>query len=221
MDLLVAFCREHGMPLSAEQVESFASYRSGLYRLNQVANLTRVPFEECEVRHFIDSLLVAEFVPSGSSVLDIGTGPGVPAWPLACARPDLRVTALDSSGKMLRALSLVPLPNLEVRQGRAEEVDRREGFDFVTGRAVAPLGSQLELSAAWAKVGGLVVPFRTPRDRSAGPPVERLGLALESVEERSLPGTDVVRVFPLYRKVKATPKRYPRTWAEIRASPLG
>ena len=222
MDLLVAYCRQIGVSLSQQQIEAFETYRENLYRLNEVMNLTRVPFEECETRHFVDSLLVAEFVPQGASVLDIGTGPGLPAWPLACARADLRVTAMDSSGKMLRALEAVPLENLTVRQRRAEDVDGSESFDLVTGRAVAPLVQQLEVSAAWVKVGGCVVPFRTPNERDE---VEKskpsvFGLALESIEERRLPHTDALRLFPLFRKTKPTPKRFPRTWAEIRSTPL-
>lgn len=206
------------MALSESQVGLFQEYEDALYSLNATMNLTRVPREECEVRHFVDSLLVAEFVPLGARVLDIGTGPGLPAWPLACARPDLSVVAMDSSGKMLRAASAVPLPNLEVRQHRAEETDERESFDVVTGRAVAPLAAQLELSAAWAARDGLVVPFRTPNDTVIKLP--QLGLKLKAIEERALPGTDVVRVFPIYRKERRTPEHYPRAWAQIKSSPL-
>ena len=138
---LRGFCSLAGLELGEEQVEAFVLYRDALYRTNETANVTRVPMGECEVRHFIDSLLVAEFCPRGARVLDVGTGPGLPAWPLACARPDLRVTAMDSSGKMLSVLRACPLKNLSIRQQRAEEVDKRESFDVVTGRAIAPLAA--------------------------------------------------------------------------------
>jgi 16S rRNA (guanine527-N7)-methyltransferase len=118
---------------------------------------------------------------------------------------------------MLGFLSKNLLPNLHITQVRAEEWTLRESFDVVTGRAVAPLGVQLELSAGLCKIGGAILPMRTPADR---PETERdasvLGLSLETIEERTLPGTDIVRVFPIYRKVSATPGRFPRTWAEIR-----
>ncbi len=224
MDLqpLTAFCLEKGMALSPSQLSEFERYGEELYRLNEVMNLTSVPRDECEVRHFIESLLIAELIPVGAMVLDIGTGAGFPAWPLACARPDLKVTAMDSTSKVLRPLSVVPLPNLRVKQHRAEEVMNRESFDVVTGRAVAPLGTQLELSAAWTKVGGAVIPFRTPSEvgQIKSIAVEELGLSLESIETRSLPGTDVVRLFPVFRKVGKTPKNFPRTWAQIKKSPF-
>ena len=179
-----------------------------------------MPREEAWLRHFVDSLLFHDLIPQGSRVLDIGTGPGFPAWPLALARPDLQVVALDSSGKMLGFLRSQPLPNLEVAQARAEEWGVREAFDAVTGRAVAPLPLQLELSAPPLKVGGILVPMRTPADDFGAPDWEALGLRPAGRHERSLPGTDIVRVFPTFVKERATPGFYPRKWAEMRAKPL-
>ena len=153
-------------------------------------------------------------------MLDIGTGPGFPAWPLALARPDLSVVGLDSSGKMLGFLRSQPLPNLTVVQDRAEKWPEREAFDVVTGRAVAPLAIQLELSAPLLKVGGLLIPMRTPSDDLSAPLWEALGLRPAGKHARPLPGTDVVRVFPTYVKERPTPVRFPRPWPEMRANPL-
>lgn len=191
-----------------------------MYAANQVMNLTRIPRDEAWLRHFVDSLLFQDLLPQGATVLDIGTGPGFPAWPLACARPDLQVTALDSSGKMLGFLKTQPLPNLEVVQGRAEDWGVRDQFDAVTGRAVAPLPLQLELSAPALKVGGVLVPMRTPSDDLDEPNWEVLGLRPAGKHERRLPGTDVVRVFPTYLKERTSPPWAPRRWAEMKADPL-
>lgn len=214
-------CSALGLNLGDSQIDAFESFESNLYARNEVVNLTRVPREECRTRHFIDSLLFSDLIPEGSAVLDIGTGPGFPAWPLACARPDLRIVALDSSGKMLGFLRENPLPNLKVVQARAEEWEMRDSFDVVTGRAVAPLAVQLELSAPLCKLGGLVIPMRSATERAQfEADAAALGLSLELVVERPLAGTDIVRLFPLYRKLKATPKRYPRSWAEMKRKPM-
>jgi 16S rRNA (guanine527-N7)-methyltransferase len=212
-----------GLTLSDAQIEAFESFDERLYAANAVMNLTRVPREEAWLRHFVDSLLFHDLIPEGSEVLDVGTGPGFPAWPLAAARPDLRVTALDSSGKMIGFLAQNPLPNLRAVVDRAETWGVREGFDVVTGRAVAPFGIQLELSAPPSKVGGLIIPMRTPSEKEAvkGFPAPELGLQPAGLHERALPGTDIVRLFPVYRKVAATPSKYPRPWAEIKRAPLG
>jgi 16S rRNA (guanine527-N7)-methyltransferase len=212
---------EHmGLSLEAAQLDRFEGFEAALYEANQTKNLTRVPRDACWRRHFADSLLLAEFLLTGVRVLDLGTGPGFPAWPLALARPDLQVTALDSNGKMLSFLKSNPLPNLVVSEGRAESWKTSDPYDVVTGRAVAPLTIQLEISAPLCKVGGLVLPFRTPSDRPVPTRVQPLGIALESVNTRVVSGDDAERVFPAYRKVAQTGSRYPRSWAEVRRSPL-
>lgn len=215
--------RDLGLELSEAQVDAFSTFEEALYEANEVMNLTRVPSEEGWLRHFIDSLILARLIPEGATLLDIGTGPGFPAWPLACARPDIMVTALDSSGKMLRFLASQPLPNLTLVPGRAEEWRVREAFDVITGRALAPLPLQLELSAAPCRVGGVVLPMRTlaERDGFSNPAFETLGLWLEKVEEIALPNTEIVRAIPIYRKTTRTPAKYPRRWAEMRKLPLG
>ncbi len=219
-ELLLAFCSEEGFPISEAQVEQFGSFESALYQANRLMNLTRVPRENCELRHFVDSLLIAKFLPIGSYVLDIGTGAGFPAWPLACARPDLRIVALDSSRKMLEFLRPLAPSNLKTMEGRAENQQWSETFDVVTGRALAPLPIQLEISASACKVGGFVIPFRTPAEQPEDAYRMNLGLEMVSVEKRTLPTTDVVRAFPIYEKVGSTEAGYPRAWASIKKKPL-
>ncbi len=215
--------RALGLELSPVQVEKFDAFEEALYAANAVMNLTRIPREECWLKHFIDSLMLSPRIPASATVLDIGTGPGFPSWPLACARPDLAVTALDSSGKMLGFLRRIPLENLRVVEARAEDWGIRDAFDVVTGRAVAPLAIQLEISAAPTKPGGCVIPMRTATEREIllGLPLEELGLDVERIDEDVLPGSDIPRLFPVLRKVAPTPARFPRTWAEIKRRPLG
>ncbi len=216
----VTTCSSWGLALSSAQIASFEAFHAALYEANEVKNLTRVPAEAAYSRHFLDSLLYQDLIPQNAKVLDIGTGPGFPAWPLACARPDLHLTAVDSNGKMLDFLRSQALINLEVVQVRVEEWGIREAFDVVTGRAVAPLSAQLEISATPAKVGGLVLPMRTLADDLDTFEPGVLGLQLEDVIQRNLPGEEATRLFPIYRKVKPTSQKYPRRWAELKRKPL-
>lgn len=213
---------EFGLTLTEAQLAAFAKFEEALYAANAVKNLTRVPREAAWSRHFLDSLLVVQWISQGARVLDIGTGPGFPAWPLACARPDLQVVAMDSNGKMLGFLESQPLPNLKCRLVRAEEAGERERYDLVTGRAVAPLTTQLELSAAFAKVGGLIIPFRAESDlaviESFDP--KMLGLKLTQIQRIELPVFDAPKIFPIYEKVVRTPKEFPRRWAEMKNRPI-
>lgn len=196
------------------------AFLDALYEHNKSVNLTSIPRDAAWVRHIEDSLLHEDLIPSGSRVLDIGCGPGFPAWPLALVRPDLQVTALDANGKMLDFLRTQPLENLTIIQGRAEEMAMIEKFDVVTGRAVAPLAIQLETSARPLRQGGFFIPMRTTKDRAEAERLkEAIGLALQAVHERNL-GEVGQRLFPVWKKAARTPKGFPRSWAQIKKQPL-
>ncbi len=209
-----------GITVTDEQVAQLLAFRETLYELNKSFNLTRVPYEECEERHFIDSILPADLIQSGSKVLDVGTGPGFPAWPLACLRPDLQVAGLDGSSKPLLLPEKHPLPNLRFAQGRAEQIELGRA-DVVIGRAVAPLPIQLEISCRHLRSGGLLIPYRGESDRELIGKLETevLGLKLQKVVERALP-SGAVRLFPIYSSTGRPAKGFPRTWAEIKKRPL-
>jgi 16S rRNA (guanine527-N7)-methyltransferase len=224
MNLLCVWdeCEKQGIELNESRKQQLTEFLEGLYVTNSHTNLTRVTPEDAPVRHIVDSLLVVPLIPQGVRVLDIGCGPGFPAWVIAWARPDLTVVAMDATVKMQKFLGNHLLPNLLQMIHRAEDVVEPEHFDFVTGRALAPFGVQAELSAAWIRVGGLFVPFRTSSEREA---VERanigmLGLKLVDMIEIELPQDAGVRLFPVFEKLKSTPKEYPRLWGKIKAKPL-
>ena len=220
--LFAEACAHLGIKLSALQLQAFEAFEDRLYHTNSLINLTRVPLEECWLRHFVDSLLFQDLIPKNARVLDIGTGPGFPSFPIACARTDCQVTALDSSGKMTGFLKTVATKNLKVVTDRAEDWQVRDLFTVVTGRALAPLSTQLELSAPPCAINGIIIPMRTPAetDTFEFPGLKTLGLKLESVTTRALPETDIVRAFPVYRKVSPTPSKYPRRWADMKKAPL-
>lgn len=220
---LAAECARIGLALDDGQLDALERFEEALYREGSVRNLTRVPREECWVRHFLDSLLIHSRIAEGAEALDIGCGPGFPCVPLAIVRPDASWVGLDSSGKMIGFLARHRPPNVKPVCDRAETWGVRERFGLVTGRALAPLAIQLELSAPACSVGGLVVPMRTPSDLEAirACPCGELGLELLEIWEAELAPAGAPRVFPVYRKVAPTPRRYPRSWAEIRRRPIG
>lgn len=101
-------------------------------------------------RHLLNCAVMAEVIPPAASVIDIGSGAGLPGLVLAIARADLSVTLLEPLLRrtvfLKECVELLGLPNVEVRRARAEEVADELSADIVTARAVAPM----ERLAGWA-----------------------------------------------------------------------
>ena len=146
---LRALLAQGNIVLTDEAQERLLAYHRLLLEWNARMDLTNVPEEEMALRHYADSLLPLarkEWFPDGARLIDVGTGAGFPGMPLAIARPDLKVTLLDSQRKRCDFLSAVcdelKLPNVTVLHARAEDGARgalREQMDVAVARAVAPL----------------------------------------------------------------------------------
>jgi 16S rRNA (guanine527-N7)-methyltransferase len=115
-------------------------------------------------RHLLNCAAVADVVPRGATVCDLGSGAGLPGIPLAIRRPDLQVTLLEPLLRRTRFLDEVvealALPNVLVRRGRAEELAGSELFDVVTSRAVAPLERLARWSLPLTRGGGLMLAMK-------------------------------------------------------------
>ena len=118
-------------------------------------------------KHLADCLLAADLFPRNATVLDLGCGGGFPTFPLAVARPDLKITAMDSTRKKIdfvaKTAETLGLSNIQAICGRAEDAKwrgLRETFDAVTGRAVANLRVFTELALPFVCVGGALISYK-------------------------------------------------------------
>ena len=100
---LLSGAQQFNLTLTQTQLTAFEQYSQELIAWNQKVNLTRIiEPHEIAIKHFLDSLsanLTLPDLPAGFALIDVGSGAGFPGLPLKIARPDLRLTLLESTGK--------------------------------------------------------------------------------------------------------------------------
>ena len=216
---------DNGIPFQDELPEKLAVYFSLLQEWNARMDLTAVMAEEETLdRHFMDSLTVLKIglIPSGASLIDVGTGAGFPGMALALARPDLAVTLLDAQQKRLNFLQAVAdaaeAKNVLLIHARAEEGGRKKGlrdaFDIAAARAVAPLNVLCEYLLPFVKPEGMALCWKGPAIRNeldAGRKAAHLlGGQMEMPVSVPVAGRDWDHLILPIRKITNTPAAYPR-----------
>lgn len=132
-----------GVTMTPAQAEKMLAYIELFHKWNQAYNLSAIRDMASQVdRHLLDSLSVAPYIEA-ESLIDVGTGGGLPGIPLAILFPHKRFTLLDSNGKKTRFLFQVKtqlqLDNVQVQNCRVEAFRPEQGFDAVISRAFASL----------------------------------------------------------------------------------
>jgi 16S rRNA (guanine527-N7)-methyltransferase len=180
------------LTLAPSQRRRLFDYLALLIRWNRAFNLTAVDQPRAMVaRHLLDSLSVLPWLV-GSTVVDSGTGAGLPGVVLAIASPQRRFTLIDSNGKKVRFLRQVRrslnLNNVEPVQARLEALAERAAPDTVTARALAPLERLVAWHRPWLETGSRLVAMKARLDddeRSAVPDaynVERVDLRVPGLD---------------------------------------
>jgi 16S rRNA (guanine527-N7)-methyltransferase len=185
-----------GLALPDGAEAKLLAYLALLDKWNRVYNLTAVRDAVRMVsHHLLDSLAAVPYF-QGETVLDVGSGGGLPGIPLAIARPELQVTLIDSIAKktafLLQAKAELGLKNLQVVTGRVEEFRPETGFDVVTSRAFSDLKEFVTLTRHLLKPGGrwLAMKGLYPNEEIAQLPA---GVKVSADHALVVPGLDASR----------------------------
>jgi 16S rRNA (guanine527-N7)-methyltransferase len=181
--------------LDRGQIQQLTTLVGLLAKWNRVYNLTAVRDpHEMVMRHILDSLVVLPYL-RGSSLLDVGTGAGLPGLPLAIARPDLDITLLDSSAKKLRfvrqAAAELGLDRVTVAHARMQAYQPAQPFAMVISRAVSSLAELYRMTHHLLQNDGRFLFMKGARPDAELEDFEHAGRV--QIEPLLVPGLDAER----------------------------
>lgn len=236
------YSKELEIKLDKDQLQKFADYEKILLWHNKVTNLTRITeSSEIALKHFADSLAVIPFInkylpkdgkgQNEFQLIDVGTGAGFPGIPIKIALPWINVTLLDSLNKRISFLDNViaelKLNGIKTIHSRAEDAGRiesfRDSFDVVIARAVASLPLLVEYCLPLVRPGGIFLGMKSDCEQEVSQSkyaIDLLGGKIEEVCEYTLNNGQLYRTIVVIRKLKSTPKEYPRKAGKASTKPL-
>ena len=210
--LLQRTAADLGVFLQEAHLDAFETYLNELCLWNRRMNLTGIRSRERMVVELVaDSLVPAPLLPDTGTMLDVGSGAGLPGIPVKILKPGLRVDLLEPSAKkqafLKQVIRLLGLKGLRAIRGRAEESGSGllvEGYDVVTARAVAGLREAVSLCAPHVRPGGALVGFvgrhLEPALSEASEGLRKAALELDASVRYRLPGTEGDRHALLFRR---------------------
>lgn len=226
-----------GLAFDPGDLDRLQRFISLLYEANARMNLTAIRDpSEAWSRHVLDSLTLLPWIHAArasadeagreASLIDVGSGGGLPGLVIACVLPDLPVSLVESTGKKARFLqetaAAIGLGRVTVLAERAEEVGRdpahREAHDVVTGRAVGPLNVLAEYLVPLAREDGTILAIKGAKaDEELLAAKQALyHLHAEAIDVHPTPTGRIVVI----RKNRAVPRAYPRAVGEPKRKPL-
>ena len=220
-EILKEGSKKLGVILDDKQIDTLIRYKELLVEWNEKINLTAITddFGVC-TKHFLDSLTPILTGKVNGKVIDVGTGAGFPGVVLKIAKPEIKLTLLDSLNKRINFLkeasTEMGLEGIEFIHARAEDGARkeREKYDTVVSRAVANMTVLAELCLPFVKVGGYFLALKGPMAEEELSAAKRaitiLGGEISEIFSAEIPFTDLSHKIIIIKKVRHTPMQYPR-----------
>lgn len=221
------------LKLSDEQLDKLNKYTEITLKENEHVNLTRNDtIDSFIAKNILDSLLIVKnFDLNKKTVLDIGSGAGLPGIPLAIYYPKTKFVLLEPTFKRASFLAMVSdlleLNNVKVVAKRAEDYIKEnnyETFDFVVSRAVSKLNILIELSVPYLKVGGELIAYKglnyLEEIEESKNALKVLNSEINIVKEDILDFLNETRYSVSVKKNKITNHKYPRLYKDIKKRPL-
>lgn len=163
---------QFSLTLSEEAVSQFATFIEEIQRWSKIADLLSQTDSETLIRkHILDSLSLLPWIPSGSRVLDLGSGAGFPGLPLAIANPEINLTLIEARRKranfLKESIRKLGLRNIKAYEGRVEDLsqenDLQAAFDVATTRSTWNISLFLNLASPFLRLNGVAMAMKGPK----------------------------------------------------------
>lgn len=176
-----------------------------LYKWNQIHNFTAIEdLEQMVYYHLLDSLIAIPFLKGFNSVLDVGTGPGIPGIPLAIAMPETNFTLIDSKHKKVKfvqhAIRCLKLSNVEVYHARIEKLSANKKYPLIISRAFSQIDKFASISGHLCQQRGVLLAYKgkmSDTEKNSLP----VGYEVSDIKEVEVPGVNSHRSLVIINKL--------------------
>lgn len=232
--MLKTYLNEININATEGQIAELERFKDLLVEKNKVMNLTGITeSDEVDRLHFTDSAypLTLPELKNAKKIIDVGTGAGFPGIVLKILAPEKEILLNDSLLKRLKFLDEVimdlDLKDIETVHARSEDLahvnGHREAYDVAISRAVARLSTLTEYMLGFVKVGGYMLSMKSgyidEEAAEAKKAIEVLGGQIVDIHKYRL-FDEFDRSIVVIKKVKATPKKYPRNKNQAKTNPI-
>jgi len=203
-----------GISVTQDHIDQFVAYARELKEWGNYINLTAITNPlDIAVKHFLDSLAPLPFIPSDSSLLDIGSGGGFPGIPLKVINPDLRITLIDASIKKVvfqkHVIRTLKLNKIETYHTRSEDFIKRVqeekgSYDVVISRAFSKLHHYIKQASPFLSNKGLIIAMKGKNIKDEIKELESHDMSREmqlTIKEYTLPYLNLKRCLVIIRCV--------------------
>ena len=232
IDILTDILIENNINPTNEMWDKFEKYYNYLVEYNKDVNLTAITEkEDVYIKHFADCLLGIKTYEENGTLCDIGTGAGFPGIVLKIARPDIKITLVDSLNKRVeflnKLINLLELKNICALHYRADSEEFKKiylnSFDYVVARAVANMTTLTEYCLPFVKVGGKFIAYKSDNIDDeiidSKKCIDTLGGEINTIKHIKL-DDNTTRSLVIINKIMRTDKKYPRNQNKPRLNPI-
>ncbi len=221
----------NNIDFTKEQLSKLEKFRSEVIEKNKQFNLTSIVDEESfNIKHLLDSLMLLKYYSinffSNKTLIDIGTGAGIPGIPLAIFMPNTNFYLLDSTQKKTNFINEVAkelgLKNVFTINDRIENI-KELNYDFAISRGFSSLATNFETISPILKIGGHMILYKTPKEIPSKKieiiAQKEFGIKKSRIETFKL-NDEFERSFIDFEKNKECKPIYPRVYSNIKNKPI-